>query len=471
MRILRPVIDAGGKRRGWAALAAPGLAVAVLAAGCSGWDSTPYRHVVLISLDTTRADHLGCYGSPRVKTPHIDGIAREGSLFEQATAAAPSTLASHTSLLTGLAPRSHGVARNGPSMAEMLGEAGFHAAGFASAFALDSVFGLARGFDHWDEEFELLSGDRAAGVDQSQRRAQTVTDAVLDYLDGLEVDRLFLFVHYFDPHVPYDPPPPYDRMYARPGGLARASLHDVNQSLALHYHELGLRPRTYGELFREGLSREVVVRADGEPAGRDEDLAALYAGEISYLDEHLGRLLDGLEAHGILRESLLVLAADHGESFWEHGDFWNHGLWVYETGVRVPLIFRLADGRGAGRRISRPVSTLDVLPTVLELLGLPRPPQLEGQSLARALDGERPRNKLIRAPYLGVEELFDVLADPGETENLLRDPTPEVLRIRDELRAELAAWEATRLPHPSEFLGDEDAEVVDQLRALGYAVE
>ncbi len=517
MRIL-PAVSGARERRpsGWTRGAA-GLALLLAVSACSGREPDPFRHLVLISLDTTRADHLGCYGGSRVPTPRIDQLAREGILFEQAAVPAPSTLASHASLFTGLPPRAHGVPRNGfrvpaqlSTLAEMLRDAGFETAGFASSFALESRFGLDQGFEHWDEAFDLLASGDLDGFDQNQRRAEQVTDAALAFLDGGahpaprkagESRRLFLFVHYFDPHVPYDPPPPWNRSALRENGIRRAGLRQLHDSVSIHYIRQGLPPPARYQMHRDGLTREILESADGSPVGRDAELAALYAGEIAYMDAHVGRLLDGLERRGILGQALVVLVGDHGESFWEHADYWNHGLWVYETTIRVPLLFRLPDGRGAGRRVGRPVSSLDVLPTLLELLRLPAPPGLPGQSLARTFSGGKPRllpvvseatqplgaieagrrwpnelkpsslrlgrYKLIRAPYLEREELYDLRADPGETRDLLRAPSEAASRLREELLERLAAFEQAHEPREPEPASDE-GEVTARLQALGY---
>ncbi len=487
-------------------LIAQSMAVTAVALSACARDEEPaIRHVVLISLDTTRADHLGCYGNQTVQTPALDALAAEGTLFRHAYAAAPTTLASHTSLMTGQYPRVHGVPRNGfqihpdnETLAEALSSAGFRCAAFLGSYALESIFGFDQGFDHFDEDFDLEFDHRR--FDQSQRRASQVTDAALEYLEDWDGrDRLFLFVHYFDAHTPYDPPAPYNTMYG--ASVESSDQLDISEAVEAHQEAaVGQRPG-FGFVLKHGLSPVLLKAAQGEPLGKDRDLAALYAGEVSYQDEHIGRLLDSLRERQILQEALVIVTADHGETFWEHGDFWNHGLWVYDTTVRVPLLVRIP-GVSSARQIDQPVATVDVVPTVRELLGLSSRP-MDGRSLVPLLQGQeeppwpvfseatQPRSariesgqdwhnalkpkcvrrgpwKYILAPYLRMEELYHLDRDPGETQNLLENPDEEARRVREELREHLRAWEEARTPLPSVFNPTQSNEVVEQLKALGY---
>lgn len=495
-----------------ASLLVTAAALGLLLYGCGG-SATPQfegpRHVILISLDTTRSDHLGFSGS-RARTPHLDRFAAESIVFENAMTAAPTTLAAHTSILTGAYPQSHGVPRNGffvndenVMLAELLSDRGFSTAAFLGSFALESRFGFDQGFDVFDESFDIRV-DRDS-YDQNQRRAAAVTDAVLAEIDDSFAERRFLFVHYFDPHSPYDPPPPYNTMYARsPNAPKRADLTDLGASAAAHQKAITGRSRA---VFRQGLTRELLEGATGEPRSNDEDYAALYAGEVSYLDEHLGRLFDGLDERGLLDEALVILTADHGETFYEHADFWNHGLWAYQTTVHVPLVVRLPSGEAGGTRIDTPVSTVDIVPTICEALGIDPPARVQGTSLAAAWDASRPladrtvyceatqpvadaierdtpwtnfrkpkalrrgSMKYVFAPYLGVEQLFDLATDPDERNDLLLEPTPEAAAVRNEFRTmitELA--KSMPEPLPSSFNPEQEREVIERLRQLGYEV-
>ena len=486
--------------------------LALLLAACGAEPAPAYRHVVLISLDTTRADHLGCYGGS-VPTPTIDGLAAGGLVCRAAYAPAPTTLASHTSMMTGLPPHRHGVPRNGfvvagenVTLAELLRDAGFHTAGFLGSFALESRFRLDQGFEHWDEDFSIeVDG---AVWDQNQRRAGEVTDAALRHVERVrdEEDRLFLFVHYFDAHSPYDPPALFAPR-GPDGPLPGSTQEDLGQAVAAHHEALMGQAVSLQELFRSGLTPELLAADHGTPRGIDERLAAQYAGEVAYVDHELGRLLDGLEERGILQDALVVVTGDHGETFWEHADLWNHGLWVYDTTMRVPLVLRLPDGRGAGRTLEQPVSTIDLLPTLCDLLGLQAPAEVEGTSLVPALDaaagaeaalvrgpvfleatqpthpaieaGEWPNArkaravvswpwKYVLAPYNGVEQLFHLQDDPGEQEDLLRDPTPTAQVQRELLRELLLRWSAGARPREMRFDAGQSEEVLRRLREIGY---
>jgi arylsulfatase A-like enzyme len=475
------------------------------------------RHVVLISCDTLRADALGVYvdrehdrlaewGAPPAeeRAPRIDAFAREGIVFENATTAAPTTLASHTSLFSGLWPNAHGVARNGfevrpevETLAERLAARGFVTAGFAGSFALDRRFGIAQGFAHWDQEFDLLLDGRAH--EQNERRASTVTDAVLRHLDATTDDdpQRFLFVHYFDAHAAYAPPDrPVDSIDGRE---VTGSIDDLRAAVAEHQRNL-VAPR--------GLDATIVQGLDARWLGSvpvanelDRALVSRYAAEVRYLDGEVGRLLDGLAERGILEDALVILVADHGETLLDHCDVYNHGLAVYQSTVHVPLIVRFPDGSGAGRRVATGVSNVDVLPTVVELLDLASPARIDGVSLVPALEGRpfvrspvfscatQPPSveggawlnfakaqcvrdgdfKLIETPYLGRRELYDVAADPFETRDLINATDARVVEAEQALSKALDAWRAGAKPLPSTFDRSQTEEAERRLRELGYA--
>lgn len=459
------------------ALAAVLLAAA---AGCASPPASPTpRHLVLISLDTTRADHMGFYGNPRVATPHLDRLAAESIVLDDLMTVAPTTLASHASLFTGTYPQTHGVPRNGflldesnLTLAEMLAAQGFSTAGFAASFALSGRFRIDQGFAHYDERFEREAG--AAGRMQNERSAASVTDAVIGYLDRNPVpERLFLFVHYFDAHSPYAAPAPYETMYDPRG--------------------------------REGLPGWFEVAQDcwhrgGGKTPDGERLAAQYAAEISYLDEHVGRLLDDLRRRGILDDALVVVTSDHGESLWDRPECFDHGWLTYQQTMHAIGVLRLPGAAGAGRRIPTLAANIDLLPTMLELLELPASPDVEGAPIdlsgaaaqgvpTRFGQATKPwevetdplwpnrtkarcvregRYKLIQVPYAGVEELYDLAADPGERTNLLAAPGAEHAALATALRETLEAWAAAARPHPVAFDEHHREETLERLRALGY---
>jgi arylsulfatase A-like enzyme len=494
-----------------------------LAVACDGRDDSRVRHVLLISLDTTRADHLGSYGASGAATPALDALATEGVRFADCTAAAPTTLASHTSLMTGNYPRTHGVPRNGfvldpgnETLAEVLGGLGFWCAAFLGSFALDRRFGFDQGFDHYDQEFDIEVG--VGGGDQDQRSAERVTEAVLAHVDvvrarrGFERDgRMFLFAHYFDPHAPYLPPG-----HAAPGGsqpriAAAVEAHQLAAMRAARgdaQHGAAVRAPGVASVVAHGLTRELALAPAAVPSSEDRALAALYAGEVAALDAAIGRLLVGLEVRGVLEETLVVVSADHGETFWEHPNYWNHGLAVFQTDVHVPLIVRLPTGPGphsrAARVVTTPVSNVDIAPTILALVGGAEL-RCDGRSLAAALAGgalearpvfseatqpgpavepqpselpgrwwnaAKPRAarlgalKYMRLPYLGLERLYDLAADPGEQHDVLGEAafTAELAV----LRAALDGYERSGPGLPSRFDPAQTVETQRRLEALGY---
>jgi len=429
------------------------------------------RHLVLISVDTLRADHLGCMGHPWVKTPEIDALCAQGVVFEQHISAAPTTLASHASMLTGAWPHSHGVPRNGflvdegnLTLAELAQQAGFTTAAVVAAFPLDPRFGLGQGFHHYDADFDTRFTPGAN--QQAQRRADAVTDAALRFVSSRdpEKERLLLFVHYFDVHAPYTPPAPWDRMYRSPGdGKATGKLGDIRRA-------------------RRAL-------AEGRPGGRLQGLLKKqYAAGVSYVDSEVGRLLQGLGP--VADDAVVVLTADHGEAMDEGSEHWNHGHSVLEGAIHTPLIVR-APGQ-APRRVGEVVSAIDLTPTLLDLLGLPPSPQAEGQSLRAAMAGgptgralafaeatkphERavgepwPNLPLCRAARGAAQKWVLCPAEGASALHLLPDEKTDhqarLPEVAADLRAQLAAWDAAAAPRA--VAQDRGEGVAELLGALGY---
>ena len=475
------------------------------------------RHVLMISLDTTRADHLGAYGDTRGLTPHLDSLAARSVRFDDAMSPAPTTLAAHTSILTGSYPQTHGVARNGfvvhpdnVTLPEILQAMGWRTGAVIGSFALESRFGLDQGFEVFDENFTMGThgegSQRPADArrlrDQNQRNARQVTDAALEQIDRVGDAASFHFVHYFDPHVPYEAPAAFVQAHAAPGAGKGANDWDIERQVgALQAPILG-KGVGLAAVIKQGLIPKLLEGASGEAGAADLALASLYATEVAYLDSQVGRLITGLDARGLLENTLVVLTGDHGETFWEHGDFWNHGLMLHQTTVHVPLMLAFPDGRGAGRVVAGPVSTVDVLPTVAEVLGLDLPERAEGISLVSAIDGgllpqralfsvatqpytQEPKDgrwrnifkpqavrmgpwKYVRTPYMnGYEQLFHLGRDPGEQHNLCRLPldaeTGAALKL---LRQQLQRFSEDVAALPSEF--HTAAETSRKLESLGY---
>ncbi len=464
------------------------LMIAAVACSARSGPDRPARHVVFISLDTARPDHFGFYGSTEVQTPNLNKLASESIVLDNFMTVAPTTLASHTSLFSGKYPHSHGTPRNGfrvndenVMLAEILQEAGFSTAGFIGAFPLASQFGIAQGFDHWDEEFE-----RFEGVDDrllNERTADSVTDAVIQYLDKADLGRKqFLFVHYFDPHAPYEAPPPYDAMYEPQG---RDGLRDW-LSLVRDCHRLSAtRTRPPEELLEEARR-----------------MARQYGAEVSYTDSQVGRLLAYLRERGILEEGLLVVTSDHGESFWEHGECFDHGWGTYDSTMRIVGLIRLPGAAGAGTRVPGLLANIDILPTVLNYLGIAVPQAIDGKAMdlgsapPQAPGGPRfgqatkpwqsvetePRwynlrksrcmrqgkFKLIQVPTAGTEHLYDLSRDPIESVNLLQIPDLDLDSVVGPMRRKLETWAASADPLPTYFVDGDQNEVIDRLKALGY---
>jgi choline-sulfatase len=437
-------------------------AAAVVAMGAGGCGSDPARgipepgpvaapriaaadasrpwNLLLITLDTTRHDRLGCYGCELPLTPTLDSLAREGVLFERAISAVPVTLPSHTTIMTGLNPNEHGVRNNGTfvleparvTLAEVLSAHGYATGATVGAFPVAAQFGLSQGFDHYDDQFP--TANRVRAWQSPERRAEEVTDRTLAWIATQQSRRFFHWAHYFDPHSPYLPPEPFKGRFSNP-----------------------------------------------------------YDGEIAYMDAQIGRLVRGLEELDLLDTTWILLVGDHGEALGEHQEP-THSMLIYGATQHVPLIVvppRAWQGWAGktrrGTRVAGVVGLRDLAPTMLEALGvstaeLPasgaslmpaiagrwRGPQVVyTETLVPALDygwselrGVRTeRWSYIRGPE---PELYDLAADPGETQNaILKQP---------EVTQRLAAW--------CDYLAGQgagaystaqlDQQTIEQLRSLGY---
>ncbi len=343
----------------------PGLGAALLAAVLGAGPSLaapPPRNVVLVTLDTTRADHLSCYGYGLRTSPRLDALAAQGVIFTQASAVVPLTGPGHATILTGLFPRDHGAIRNGvpmveevPTLATILKSRGMRAAAFVSGWTLRaSLTGLQRGFQAYDDDMT----DRYHMVNNMRPGDETV-DRALAWLETHGDEPFFLWVHLFDAHAPYD-----------------------DRGISLEPNPGGTRPPD---------SRKA-VRA--------------YDQEIAFADAQMGRLLDHLQARDLMDATLLVVTADHGESFGEHGEN-GHGRHLYETTQQVPLVLA-HPSLGRGRVSDLPVSTLDITPTVLAALDLPPLPHSEGIDLGETLaaPGSFASRSIYMETYHGARKKF-----------------------------------------------------------------
>ncbi len=398
----------------------------------------PSPNVLLVSIDTLRADHLGCYGA-KAKTPTIDGLAADGVLFERAVSHVPLTLPSHASLLTGIYPIAHGIRDNGAfrlapvhrTLASLFHDRGYRTGAFVGSFPLDSRFGLDQGFDVYDD----VNGEGAFyDIKIAERPADEVLKPAAAWIEKTAGDPYFAFVHLYDPHSPYEPPPPF-----------------------------------------------------AERFGSDP-----YTGEIAYVDDALGRFLSRLRASGRMDNTVVVITSDHGEGLGEHGEK-THGMFAYDSTLHVPLIFHWKDSLPRGLRVSARVRLIDVAPTLAMLAGLPAFPGFQGEPLLEALANREPgpdresyfealsfnlsrnwapltglyreRFKFVQLP---IPELYDLEADPGETENLLPSKSADEARMRQAL-GELVRGKGSDEAREA-AKAEPDAETVARLKTLGYVV-
>jgi arylsulfatase A-like enzyme len=438
-------------------------------------------NVVLITLDTTRADHLGAYGYAKARTPNLDRFAAEGVLYEHAYATSSWTLPSHASMLTGLLPMQHGAqtAPVGPvghldygvrplsdrftTLAERLREAGYRTGAVVGGPALARELGVSQGFeiyvDDLDGPKEILLG----------KRANEVADRAIAIIEQFGSDPFFLFVNFFDPHAPYRPPAPDDR-----------GLPDLKNSPL---------PRS---LLKRLLASEPVKPTNELEDWERREIAKMIAGydaEIAFMDRHLGRLLAAIEAVPGSEGTLIAITGDHGESFGEH-NYVSHGAHLYEHNVRVPLIVRMPGREGAGAKVSEPVQNHRLFSTLLQAAGLDVAegivaPDLSGPRAPIVMEARRsdanirlfgsffdrdlraiydPPYKLVESST-GAVELFDLENAKGEHENLV-DRRPDISRS---LQARLERIAEDR---PPLFDADDRAtltpETEEALRALGY---
>ena len=389
-------------------------------------------NVLLITVDTLRADRLGCYGFEPARTPNIDKLATQGVRVEHAIAAAPITLPSHTSILTGLEPPAHGVRDNGTyrvpdeiqTLAERLKTTGYRTQAFVSAEVLHHRYGLDQGFDGYDDQ--LWNEREATDFMIRERSGDGTTDRVLEWLHRRHLSKepaepFFVWMHLFDPHQPYDPP-----------------------------------------------------AADAKVAPTP------YDGEIAFVDRQIGRLVGALTAQGVLDDTIVVFTSDHGESLGEHGED-SHAIFIYESTVRIPLIFRYPSKLPAGNVYAESVRSVDLMPTILALAGA-APSPTQGADLSRALASRSPAPAAPQyseslppdracgmAPLHGLRfgewtyiraprpELYNRAQDPGEVQNLL-NPSNESASV------ERAKKEAAKLDG---LLND----VLKQSKTFGFVAE
>jgi choline-sulfatase len=401
-------------------------------------------NIILITLDTTRADRMGFLGSDRGLTPNLDALSKQSVVFTKAYAQVPLTTPSHAALLTGTYPQYSHLEDLGaplgpdlPYLPDLLHKRGYHTAAFLGAFILDpsaSAPGFQRGFDIYDAKFH----QRKPGENRYksiERRAEEVADHALGWLSHHQQGPFFIWLHFYDAHDPYDPPEPFKTHYA----------------------------------------------------------SALYDGEIAYTDSIVGSFVEVLRKHGLYQNSLIAIAADHGEAFGEHGEE-RHGMFLYDETIHVPLLLKLPAERLGGKRIEAKVALADIAPTLLEAAGISTPSTMQASSLFPLMDVNSTAGEKSKSPeqpvysqstyahrafgwsemrswrtgkYLYVKapkkELYDQAKDPSATTNLAATDKA----IADTLDSQLAAFQqkSSRTKTEATKLDPSQAE---KLRALGY---
>ncbi|MFB3921569.1 MAG: sulfatase-like hydrolase/transferase [Terriglobia bacterium] len=415
--------------------------MALSAVSCSKKAEGPQTNIILITVDTLRADRLGCYGNTSVETPAMDALASDGVLFQRAIAQVPLTAPSHAAILTGTYPvwngmrdwTDPGMRPDVPTLAEIFKRQGYQTAAFVSAFALDSMWGLNRGFDYYDDWFKAQDY-RQAKRQSVERPAQETVERALAWLKSRGATPFFLWLHLYDPHAPYTPPEPFKSRY------------------------------------------------HGRP----------YDGEVAYTDQQLGRFLQSLKDQGLYSSAFILLTSDHGEALGEHNEQ-QHGYFIYSASIHVPLIMKFPEGfEVAHRSVPQVVNTLDLAPTMVQYCALPASDlkSFQGYSLlslvtkgaggaarygyseslyprslvgASALFGIRTEHyQYIRAPR---EELYDLDHDPAEKTNLIREKPAVAQELRDALQSTLSRY--TR-PEGGQDKAQIDPETAEKLRSLGY---
>jgi choline-sulfatase len=433
-------------------LAALALGVLLVAIAAVWWlwqahsAAPPTRNVLLISIDTCRSDYLSCYGYPShagassdpslpPTTPNIDALAAEGTLFRNARAPVPITLAAHCSMLTGTIPPYHGIHDNAvygfgadvTTLAEILKARGLHTGGIVSTSLLSRRYGINQGFDVYLDD---MSTGQPGGEDAAERRGGDTTRLALDFLQKNTSNPFFLFLHYYDAHHPYEPPEPFASRFSR----------------------------------------------------------APYAGEIAYTDDCIGQVIGKLKSLGLYDSTLVIVTGDHGEMLGEHGEAC-HSYFIYESALKVPLVVRVP-GQKRGRIVEAPVGLIDITPTVCGLLGAPRPRGIQGADLTSSVrkGTAPPANRpyycesvipttygansllgLIQGNWKYIQttrpELYDLAKDPREEHNLMDSQPSVVSEAQTGLRRML---ETGARAGKDEKTGERDPAMIAKLAALGH---
>jgi arylsulfatase A-like enzyme len=425
-------------------------------------------NVLVITVDTLRADRLGCYGYDRPISPYIDGLAATGVRFDKVVCQAPLTLPSHCSIFTSRHTISHGSLGHAypldegiETLAEILKAEGLNTAAFVSNHVLDKKFGLARGFDTYWQAHNRRMDERQ---EMKARSRDVTTEAAVSWLRDQGKKPFFLWIHWFHPHKPYTPPPEYARRFA--GGS------------------------TVGQEWKSSDLMEVWQGSREIPPEDVDSLRQLYDAEVAFSDSQVGIVLEELKRLGMSDNTLVVFTSDHGEVLYEHDRYFGHDIMLYEPSMRIPLVLSYPEWKPGV--VSGLVQSIDIMPTVLEILGLETSAQLEGKSLAPLVHGEDsctvqiamclsypPKKKSL--PIFGTRtetwklilheledgafrrELFNLDEDPGETRNRSEDEAD----LADAMEAYYLRWTET-IGGGTTAEPELDPETLENLRSLGY---
>lgn len=409
-------------------------------------------NILLIGVDTLRADHLKCYGYSKNTSSNIDRLAQKGVLFRNTISQIPLTNPSFTSIFTSLYPHEHGAQNGIPphnefiTLPEILKKHGFITAAFISGYPLIAkISGLQRGFDLYNDKL-TKNFRKNFSTENTDRTADETTDLAIKWLTNNKDKRFFLWIHYYDPHTPYIPPAPYNKLF----------LNEKKKSINI------------------------------QPEKDFNFYISQYDGEIAYTDSYIGNLLKKLEMLGIRKRTLILFISDHGESLTEHNDYFDHGLYLYDEQIKVPFIISYPSSVPENKIIDSQVRCIDLMPTLLNLLGIPIPKQARGVSLVPLIFGEQKKlqleaysetstknisldrfsvryeeSKFIYTSNTKVKELYNIEKDPNELVNII----DENLNKAKDLEKRLFNWISEYKIEPKRKILDN---VKKTLRSLGY---
>jgi arylsulfatase A-like enzyme len=484
----------------------------------------PRYNLLLISIDTTRSDFLGCYGNRLIATPNLDSLAEQGVLFEDHYSAINTTAPSHSSMFTGLYPRNHGVGRNGMrlnaknlTLAEFLSAKGYTTAAFIGSYAIASVFGLNQGFEVYDESFvgdaksyviknlpvennkkEPMEVVLHHSIQHYRRKAEEVNASFFHWLDSNQKTPFFVFVHYYDPHFPYEPEPKWYEKHLKTIPPDTPFTNEARDSL------------------KETFSKSTPLITDFRPAEINNlkfpepvrALLNLYLSQIEYCDHAIGQIIAKLKAKNLLDHTVVVVTADHGENLLDHWDFhsyFTHGTLTFEPDTHVPLIITCPNLFPNGKHVKTITSEIDLFPTLVDLLNLNPSPSVDGKSFlanifsnnkipvrtiyaeathpyaswrnARSLvwvndlnsaSVRADRYKYVKDIHQKFEGFYEIEKDPTEQENLLTELLRRDPGLVERMRRSLQDWRSKALVGNVDTSFDLSEEDREKLKSLGY---